>query len=179
MTPPAKRTGNFPERLARTVSCWTGTSLAFLLALATILIWLLSGPLFGFSDTWQLVINTATTIITFLMVFLIQRAQNKEMISLHLKLNELIAVMKGASNRLINIEDMSEDEIATLHSHYAALADLATRECTITQSHSVEEAAQRHRTKKSRGRTRRKRKPPRKPHPDGRGSDGNKFVIVE
>jgi low affinity Fe/Cu permease len=172
MTSPTNRRGTFPERLARSVSCWTGTSLAFLLALAAILIWLVSGPLFGFSDTWQLVINTTTTIITFLMVFLIQRAQNKEMISLHLKLNELIAVLKGASNRLINIEDMSEEEIATLHNHFAALADLATRECTISQSHSIEEAAHRHRTKKSGGRTRRKPKRLQKPLSDGRGPAG-------
>src|SRR5688500_19144540 len=99
------------ERLSHQATKATGTSYAFLIALATIAIWAITGPLFGFSNTWQLVINTGTTIVTFLMVFLIQRAQNKDAIAIHLKLNEIVAAMEGASNRLIDVEDLSEAEI--------------------------------------------------------------------
>lgn len=155
----------FAERIAQTITRWTGSSLAFLLAAGTIVLWLLAGPLFGFSDTWQLVINTSTTIVTFLMVFLIQRAQNKDIQSLHLKLNELVAALDGASNRLINVENLSEEEIDTLHRHYQKLADLARSEQDIARSHSVEEAGNRHKQKNKRssaGRQRRASKTPRK-----------------
>jgi len=103
-----------------------------------------TGPIFGFSDTWQLVINTGTTIVTFLMVFLIQRTQNKETTALELKLNELVAAVQGASNRLIDAEDMSERELATLHKHYEKLAQMAKKDEDIGESHSVEEAQHRH-----------------------------------
>lgn len=150
--------GHFAERVAQTITQWTGSSLAFLLAAGTIVLWLLAGPFFGFSDTWQLVINTSTTIVTFLMVFLIQRAQNKDIQSLHLKLNELVAALGGASNRLINVEDLSEDEINTLHRHYQKLTDLARCEQDIARSHSVEEADSRHEQKKKQYSTRRQRR---------------------
>src|SRR4051794_31844947 len=91
-------------RFARKATDWSGSSAAFALAVLVIVLWLVTGPLFGFSDTWQLVINTGTTIVTFLMVFLIQRSQNKDAHAMHLKLNELVAALKGASNRLINAE---------------------------------------------------------------------------
>ncbi len=104
----------------------------------------MTGPIFEFSDTWQLVINTGTTIVTFLMVFLIQRAQNKEAMALHLKLNELVAAIEGASNRLISVEDLSEEELRVLHKHYATLAEMSKKEARIAESHSVEEARQRH-----------------------------------
>ena len=91
------------EKLSYQATKASGTSMAFMLALAVVLLWLITGPLFNFSDTWQLVINTGTTIITFLMVFLIQRAQNKDALALHLKLNEIVAAMEGASNRLIDV----------------------------------------------------------------------------
>jgi low affinity Fe/Cu permease len=149
------------ERLSRLATEWTGSSAAFALAALTIVAWLVSGPLFGFSDTWQLVINTGTTIVTFLMVFLIQRSQNKDSQALHLKLNELVASVKGASNRLINVEGLTEEEIRTLHAHYGKLVELAKADAGLTRSHSVEEAAQRHSLKKGEdGRTRpgRKRK---------------------
>jgi low affinity Fe/Cu permease len=94
------------------------------------------------------VINTGTTIVTFLMVFLIQRAQNKESMAVQLKLNELVAAMSGASNRLIGCEDLTEDELRTLRRHYAALVALAKKEGTLTQSHSVEEAQTRHKHKR-------------------------------
>ena len=105
-----------------------------------VLFWALTGPLFGYSETWQLVINTGTTIITFLMVFLIQRAQNKDSLVLHLKLNELLAATQGASNRLINAQDFSEEEIRTLHDFYCALAKLAKQDNDFGKTHSVEEA---------------------------------------
>ena len=102
------------EKLSYQATKATGTSMAFMVALAVVLVWLITGPLFNFSDTWQLVINTGTTIITFLMVFLIQRAQNKDALAIHLKLNEIVAAMEGASNRLIDVEDLSEAEIDAL-----------------------------------------------------------------
>ena len=119
---------------------WTGSSLAFGLAVGIILIWLVTGPIFGYSDTWQLVINTGTTIITFLMVFLIQRSQNKDSLAIHLKLNELVAAMGGASNRLISAEDLTEDEVKILREHFRKLVELAREEGDITCSHSIEEA---------------------------------------
>lgn len=105
--------------------------------------WAATGPLFHFSDTWQLVINTSTTIVTFLMVFLIQRNQNKDSRALHLKLNELVAAVGGASNRLIDAEGMTEAELETLHAHYAELAELTRQEGSLTKSHSIEEAGRR------------------------------------
>ena len=125
----------------------TGTSLAFMLAVTVIVVWAITGPLFGFSDTWQLVINTGTTIVTFLMVFLIQRAQNKDALALHLKLNEIVAALEGASNRLIDVEDLSEPEIDALRNYYKRLIELARTDDNLTSTHSIEEAATRHGTK--------------------------------
>ena len=139
--------GGVLERLSYQATKATGTSLAFVLALGAVLIWLLTGPLFGFSDTWQLVINTGTTIVTFLMVFLIQRAQNKDALAIHLKLNEIVAAMEGASNRLIDVEDLSEAEIVALRVYYRKLIELARTDDNLTATHSVEEAASRHGTK--------------------------------
>lgn len=135
------------ENISRRVTAWTGSSWAFILACTSIILWLITGPFFHYSETWQLVINTGTTIVTFLMVFLIQRAQNKESLSLHLKLNELVAAIGGASNRLINVEDLSEEEVKVLHHHYAKLVELSKSEHDLTQSHSIEEAQERHEAK--------------------------------
>jgi low affinity Fe/Cu permease len=135
------------ENLSYQATRATGTSLAFMLALAAVIIWLITGPLFDFSDTWQLVINTGTTIITFLMVFLIQRAQNKDALAIHLKLNEIVAAMEGASNRLIDVEDLSEAEILALRAYYRKLIELARQDDVLTNTHSIEEAASRHGTK--------------------------------
>jgi low affinity Fe/Cu permease len=132
------------ERLAMRATQWTGTSQALALAAGSIVLWVATGPLFGYSETWQLVINTGTTIVTFLMVFLIQRSQNKESLALQLKLNEIVAALQGASNRLINVEDLSEKEIEILHKHYAQLAMLAKRDGDLGKSHSIEEAQGRH-----------------------------------
>ena len=135
------------ERLSYSATKATGTSLAFMLALSAVIIWLATGPIFHYSDTWQLVINTGTTIITFLMVFLIQRAQNKDALAIHLKLNEIVAAMEGASNRLIDVEDLSEAEIQALRKYYRRLIELARTDDVLTTTHSIEEAASRHGTK--------------------------------
>jgi low affinity Fe/Cu permease len=114
-------------KLAMGASAAAGSVWAFGIALATIAVWGLTGPLFHFSDTWQLVINTGTTIVTFLMVFLIQHAQNRDMRAVQLKLDELIACTEGGSNRLIDVEDLSEDELEHLHKQYRRLAHEAER----------------------------------------------------
>jgi low affinity Fe/Cu permease len=132
------------ERFSRALTDWVGTSWAFGVAFLVVLVWACTGPLFHFSDTWQLVINTGTTIVTFLMVFLIQRAQNNDARAIHLKLNEIIAAVQGASNRIINVEDLTEDEVRTLHRRYARLVALARETGELTESHSVEEATARH-----------------------------------
>lgn len=136
------------EHLSAAVTEWTGTTQAFLLALGAVLVWLLTGPLFHYSDTWQLVINTSTTVITFLMVFLIQRAQNKSARATVLKLNELIAAVDGASSRLIDTEQMSEAELVHLDEYFQELVRMAKKETTLTKSHSIEEARARHEGKK-------------------------------
>lgn len=122
----------------------TGSPTAFLLAAGAIVIWLISGPIFKFSDTWQLVINTGTTIITFLMVFMIQQAQNKDTMALQIKLNELIAAHEGASNRLINSEDLTEEELVVLKKFYIKLSELAKKEDDIHMTHSIDEASENH-----------------------------------
>ena len=135
------------ERLSGAVSRWAGSSSAFALALLVVVGWALTGPIFHYSETWQLVINTGTTIVTFLMVFLIQRAQNKDSRAIQLKLNELVAAMEGASNRLIDIEDLDEGELETLHKFYAKLVDIARNDNALGKSHSVEEAEEQGRAK--------------------------------
>ncbi len=132
------------ERFSQQATKATGTSLAFLLALGVVVVWVVTGPLFGFSDTWQLVINTGTTIVTFLMVFLIQRAQNKDSVAIHLKLNEIVAAMEGASNRLIDVEDLNEADIAALRKYYKELIVLARKDENLTTTHSIEEARSSH-----------------------------------
>ena len=131
-------------QLAESITRFSGSTAAFLTAVGIVLVWALSGPLFRYSETWQLVINTGTTIVTFLMVFLIQRAQNKDSLVLHLKLNELIAATQGASNRLINAQDLSEADIEILHGFYRLLAEKARQDNDLGQTHTVEEAADNH-----------------------------------
>ena len=144
-----KKISQLLENFSHKVTQASGTSSAFIIALLVVIIWLLTGPIFQFSDTWQLVINTGTTIVTFLMVFLIQRTQNKDALAIHLKLNEIVAALEGASNRLIDVEDLTEDEIKTLHKHYRRLVEMAKKDIKLTQSHSVEEADVRHNFKHS------------------------------
>jgi low affinity Fe/Cu permease len=138
------------ERFSGVITRSAGSTTAFLLACSVVLVWGLTGPLFGYSDTWQLVINTGTTIVTFLMVFLIQRTQNKDSLAIQLKLNELVAAMEGASNRLIDVEDLSEEELRVLHEHFAKLVAMARKDRRLTVSHSVEEAEVRHALKRPR-----------------------------
>ncbi|MGR8940984.1 MAG: low affinity iron permease family protein [Gammaproteobacteria bacterium] len=113
------------DRFARAWSRLTGKPLAFNIAIAVILVWLITGPLFGFSDTWQLIINTATTIVTFLMVFLIQHTQNRDTDALQVKLDELIRAVEGANNELLDLEEIEEDELALLRKQYQELARLS------------------------------------------------------
>ncbi len=136
-----KKEGLF-ERIANKITSWTGSSAAFLIAFSVILFWGISGPIFNFSDTWQLVINTGTTIITFLMVFLIQKSQNKDGKAIQLKLNELIAASRHASNRMVDIEALNEEELDVLHRYYAMLSREAEKDVDIHQSHSIDAAEQ-------------------------------------
>ncbi|MEO6304448.1 MAG: low affinity iron permease family protein [Bacteroidia bacterium] len=135
------------EKLAHNATVFSGSTLAFMFALSAIVIWLLTGEFFNFSDTWQLVINTGTTIITFLMVFLIQRMQNKDSRAIHLKLNELVAALEGPSNRLIDIEELAEAELEVLSVYYRKLAEMARTEKKLSSSHSIEEAVEKHKSK--------------------------------
>lgn len=125
----------------------TGSSVAFILAVAVILTWAICGPAARYSATWQLMINTGTTIITFLMVFLIQKAQNKDSKAIHLKLNELIASHEGTSNRMVNIEDLTEKDLDHIHKFYLELANLAEKEGDLTCTHSIDAAGENHYTK--------------------------------
>jgi len=141
--------GQWFEEFSTKVTRWTGSTTAFALACGAIIVWAALGPIFRFSDTWQLVVNTATTIVTFLMVFLIQRSQNKDSLALQLKLNELVAAVEGASNRLIDVEDLSEKELHVLHTFYQRLATMAKKDASLTHSHSIEEADHRHSAKRA------------------------------
>lgn len=142
------------SRLSRVFSAFshkitylTGRPAAFITAMIIVVVWGLSGPLFGFSDTWQLVINTGTTIVTFLMVFVIQQSQNKDTIAIHLKLNELIAASRYASNRVVNIEDLTEEELTVLKKFYIHLSELSKQDRNLFTSHSIDEAKDIHRQK--------------------------------
>lgn len=127
------------DHFASSVTRWAGTPVVFCAALAIVLIWALSGPTFGYSENWQLVINTGTTIITFLMVFLIQQSQNKDSIALHLKLNELLASNKQASNRMIGIEELDEQDLREVAQFYARLAERAKGAGANMETHSIDE----------------------------------------
>ena len=133
--------------IASEMTRWAGSSWGFGTALAVVIVWAILGPVFHWSDTWQLVINTGTTIITFLMVFLIQRSQNRDSMAIQLKLNELVAAIEGASNRLIDVESLSEDELKILHTHYQRIVAMAEQDGDMAKSHSVEEAERRHAAK--------------------------------
>lgn len=137
-----KKEFGFFEKFSSRVTEITGSTPAFITALLIVLAWALTGPIFNFSETWQLVINTGTTIVTFLMVFLIQKTQNKESLAIQLKLNELVASHAQASNRLVNVEGLTEDELRTIKKYYSKLNELAMKERNIQQSHSIDEAEQ-------------------------------------
>ncbi|MFD0942082.1 low affinity iron permease family protein [Pedobacter boryungensis] len=134
-----KRKLNF-EKIAHSMTCWAGSSAAFLVALVFVMSWAISGPIFHFSNTWQLVINTGTTIVTFLMVFLIQKSQNKDGKAIQLKLNELIAASHYTSNRMVNIESLTEEELNVLHAYYSKLSSSAKKEEDIHLPRSIDAA---------------------------------------
>lgn len=142
-----KNKNHFFERFANSATKFTGSSPAFIGATAIVLSWAVSGPIFNYSETWQLVINTGTTIITFLMVFLIQKAQNKDGKAIQLKLNELIAANERASNRMVDIEDLTEAELDQLRKFYVTLSKLAKKESDIHESHSIDAANEIHEQK--------------------------------
>jgi low affinity Fe/Cu permease len=127
------------ERVAHYTTTFTGSSWAFFVAFGLTLTWLVSGPFFRYSDTWQLVMNTVSSIVTFLMVFLLQRSQNKDALAMQVKLNEIVAAVKGASNRVINVEDLSEQEVRALHERYSELAKAACASGREGASVSVDE----------------------------------------
>lgn len=135
------------EKFANKVTRATGSPTAFITAFGVIIVWAISGPIFGFSDTWQLVINTGTTIVTFLMVFVIQHSQNKDTIAVQLKLNELIAASSTASNRLIDVEDLTTEELDIIKEFYVKLSRLAKKEGNIHATHSIDEASVLHKKK--------------------------------
>ena len=138
---------NFFERFANWAAKFTGSSAAFIIATLIVIIWAVTGPVFNYSETWQLVINTGTTIITFLMVFLIQKAQNKDSKAIQLKLNELIAASRQASNRMVDIEDLTEKELDQLHQYFVKLSELTKKDNDIHKSHSIDEAIRNHKRK--------------------------------
>ncbi len=138
---------SFFDTFSTKVTKATGSPYAFGAAALTIIVWAITGPLFKFSDTWQLVINTGTTIITFLMVFIIQQSQNKDTMAIHLKLNELIAATKTASNRLIDIEDLTEAELNAIKKFYIELSELSKKEKNLFETHSIDQAENNHNDK--------------------------------
>jgi low affinity Fe/Cu permease len=122
------------DRFSRWISQFAGHPVAFAAAVTLIAVWLISGPLFGFSDTWQLVINTATTIVTFLMVFVIQNTQNRDGAAIQIKVDELVRAISGAHNGLLDLEELSESEIEAFRKKYLQLAAEARAE--IRRAHS-------------------------------------------
>ena len=136
------------ERFSNKVTQATGSTPAFIFALLLVVLWACTGPIFHFSENWQLVINTGTTIVTFLMVFLIQKSQNKDSLAIQLKLNELVAAHEFASNRLVNVENMTEDELKVIQKYYSRLSEFAKNEESLQQSHSIDEAHEQHQIKK-------------------------------
>ena len=127
------------DRFASRVTRWAGSPAAFCMALGVVVVWAALGPVFQYSEDWQLVINTGTTIVTFLMVFLIQQSQNKDSVALHLKLNELLAASRNASNRMIGIEELDEQDLREVAEFYARLSQRAKAAGPTKEQHSIDE----------------------------------------
>ncbi len=138
---------NYFEKFAARMTQAMGSTGGFIIAFAAVIIWGITGPIFHYSENWKLVINTGTTIITFLMVFLIQKSQNKDSLAIQLKLNELVAAHEFASNRLVNVENMSEEEMRVIQKYYTNLSEATKNEESLQQSHSIDEAEQNHEIK--------------------------------
>ena len=134
---------SFFEKFAGKATLASGSTPAIIISFSVVLVWAISGPFFNYSETWQLMINTGTTIITFLMVFLIQKSQNKDSIAIHIKLNELVAANESASNRLVDVEDLTEEELVILKKYYTRLKVKAKKENSLLKSHSIDEITQR------------------------------------
>lgn len=137
----------FFEKAAMLVTKATGSNLGITLAFLSVIAWLFTGPYFNFSEQWEVTMSTATTIITFLMVFLIQKSQNKDAMAIHLKLNELVAAHERASNRLIDIENMTEEELKVIKKYYAKLSDFTKQDPNLQKSHSIDETEVEHNIK--------------------------------
>lgn len=131
---PPTTLGGWFAHFAQQTATWSGHPTAFLLAVGIIVIWIVSGPVFHYSDTWQLVINTGTTIVTFLMVFLIQNTQNRDMLAVQIKLSELVLAMKGAKNKYAAIEDLSDQELEELHNDCRERAEITERHLSARRS---------------------------------------------
>jgi len=136
-----KNKGTWFEIFASKATKTTGSSAAFVMACLLVFGWAVTGPMFNYSTVWQMVINTLTTIITFLMVFLIQKTQNKDSISIQIKLNELVAANANASNRIISVEDLSEHELIRLNEYYTKLALLTQKEKNLKTTRSIEDTS--------------------------------------
>ncbi len=143
----AKANHNIFERFAARGTRVAGSPAAFMVAAVVVVAWASTGPAFDFSDTWQIVINTGTTIVTFLMVFLIQQSQNKDSEAVHLKLNELLASHRSASNRLVAIEELDQRDLDTLKAFYCRLAELARKDADVAETHSQGDANEVHAAK--------------------------------
>ena len=139
---------NFFEKASYKVAKASGSNVAIVCAFLVVIIWAISGPLAHYSEQWQLVINTGTTIVTFLMVFLIQKSQNKDALAIQLKLNELVAANELASNRMVDVENITEDELKIIQKYYSKLSLFAQNEESLQQSHSIDEAKASHNIKK-------------------------------
>ncbi|HKQ76286.1 MAG TPA: low affinity iron permease family protein [Blastocatellia bacterium] len=141
MRPPKSK--SWFTRFAKWTARVTGRPVTFMIAVVVILAWVITGPLFGFSDTWQLVINTGTTIVTFLMVFLIQNTQNRDSEAIHIKLDELIRAVKGAHNALLDLEELEDEHLDRIRSHYERIAERAREDLRAgildTESPEVED----------------------------------------
>ncbi len=134
-----KRNGKF-EMFATKATRAAGSTGVFVTAFLVVIIWGVTGPFFHYSENWQLVINTGTTIITFLMVFFIQKSQHKDSLAIQLKLNELVAAHGFASNHLVNVENITEEELLMIQKYYAKLSEFSKQEESLQQSHSIDEA---------------------------------------
>lgn len=133
-----KRQAGFFERLAGKATKATGSTAAIIISFSVIIVWAICGPFFNYSNTWQLVINTGTTIVTFMMVFLIQKSQNKDSVAVHLKLDELLAGSEFSSNRMVDVEDMTEEELVVLRKYYGRLKKRAEEEHSLMSSRSID-----------------------------------------
>jgi low affinity Fe/Cu permease len=145
-----KSKNHWSEKMASNVTAATGSTGAIILAFLIVIIWALCGPIFHYSENWQLIINTGTTIITFLMVFLIQKSQNKESLAIQIKLNELLAAHEFASNRIVNVENIPEEDLKIIQKYYQNLSSITEKEETLQRSHSNEEAKELSQLKKDR-----------------------------